>query len=52
MQSEWTRCTLIREAAAFADVLENDARGRVPRQFCGKTEQEVRRRQSELHEPA
>ncbi|HEX2288318.1 MAG TPA: hypothetical protein VHK46_09395 [Gaiellaceae bacterium] len=38
---------LIREAAAFADVLENDAQRASAAQF-GKTEQEVRRRQSEL----
>lgn len=38
---------LIREAAAFADVLENDAQRASATQF-GKTEQEVRRRQSEL----
>ena len=39
---------LIREAAAFADVLENDAQRASAAQF-GKTEQEVRRRQSELN---
>ncbi|HEX7255861.1 MAG TPA: hypothetical protein VF236_08030 [Gaiellaceae bacterium] len=38
---------LIREASAFADVLENDAQRASAAQF-GKTEQEVRRRQSEL----
>ena len=38
---------LIREAAAFADVLERDAQRASAAQF-GKTEQEVRRRQSEL----
>lgn len=38
---------LIREAAAFADVLERDAQRASATQF-GKTEQEVRRRQSEL----
>src|SRR5215203_5128002 len=39
---------LIREAAAFADVLENDAQRASATQY-GKTEQEVRRRQSELN---
>ncbi len=38
---------LIREAAEFADVLENDAQ-RASAAQLGKTEQEVRRRQSEL----
>ena len=38
---------LIREASAFADVLENDAQ-RASAAQLGKTEQEVRRRQSEL----
>ena len=38
---------LIREAAEFADVLENDAQRAAAAQL-GKTEQEVRRRQSEL----
>ena len=38
---------LIREAAAFADVLERDAQRASAAQF-GKTEQDVRRRQSEL----
>ncbi|HEV2903125.1 MAG TPA: hypothetical protein VGW30_07660 [Gaiellaceae bacterium] len=38
---------LIREAAMFADVLENDAQ-RASAAQLGKTEQEVRRRQSEL----
>ncbi|HEU4941917.1 MAG TPA: hypothetical protein VFT18_01535 [Gaiellaceae bacterium] len=38
---------LIREASAFADVLERDAQRASATQF-GKTEQEVRRRQSEL----